>query len=312
MIEVIGESRQFLQTLEVKGKSRNTIKNYKTDLQCFIDYLVAHKMDCTFNEFKINQVNEYSTYIDNKYNSVNSKRRRIQALRLFFDYLIEKGLQDENPIRKIPTSPKFVDIPRPLPYEDVRKVVAFINQKIENTQGLTKLIHERTKFIIMTIYGAGLKVSQIEKIKKDHFLHANGVLRVLVTPAKRDPFTITTPSFYESFYFGYKDKITQNEQLQDLDPSALTFNANPYKILSTSISARGIELIFKDISKNLGIENFTPRTLRQSCIFRWMNEGTPDITVKEWMGVLPSYSLKLYKQELKEKNFHFGPVDLDH
>ncbi|MBT3585642.1 MAG: hypothetical protein HN509_12120, partial [Halobacteriovoraceae bacterium] len=44
------------------------------------------------------------------------------------------------------------------------------------------------------------------------------------------------------------------------------------------------------------IINLTPKSLRQACIFKWLQQGEKEGTIKEWMGVAPSYSLKLYKE----------------
>jgi hypothetical protein len=44
----------------------------------------------------------------------------------------------------------------------------------------------------------------------------------------------------------------------------------------------------------------TAKSLRQACIFKWLNMNIPHTTMKEWMGVTPSYSLDLYLEELKK------------
>ncbi|MFI5391555.1 MAG: hypothetical protein ACHQYQ_09350, partial [Bacteriovoracales bacterium] len=47
----------------------------------------------------------------------------------------------------------------------------------------------------------------------------------------------------------------------------------------------------------------TPKNLRQSCIFKWLHQEHSEDLIKEWMGVAPSYSLKIY-QDLMEKNYY--------
>ena len=78
------------------------------------------------------------------------------------------------------------------------------------------------------------------------------------------------------------------------------FNANPYRILKGGLSARGIEVLFKEFSKKLETP-MTARSLRQACIFKWMAKDIPQARIKEWMGVRPSYDLKEYIK-LREEN----------
>jgi hypothetical protein len=84
-----------------------------------------------------------------------------------------------------------------------------------------------------------------------------------------------------------------------LDIDELLFNANPYKILSGGLSPRGTELFFEDLRKELKTD-MTAKSLRQACVFKWLNMNIPHTTMKEWLGVTPSYSLELYLEELKK------------
>ena len=85
------EQARFLQHLDAQGKSFNTIKNYRTDLNIFKQFLAAKGCDFTLNELNELQVQEYDQFLNHKYNSPNSIRRRVQALRIFFDYLIVRS-----------------------------------------------------------------------------------------------------------------------------------------------------------------------------------------------------------------------------
>ena len=80
----------FLNTLQGKGRSHNTIKNYRTDLLCFNRYLDEEKKGTNLQVFELSHVQSYGGYLEKKYKADNSKRRRVQTLRVFFDFLVEK------------------------------------------------------------------------------------------------------------------------------------------------------------------------------------------------------------------------------
>ena len=110
----------FYKVLESQGKSENTLKNYKTDMDCFKNYLFDSAKSDLLGQLDLPQILEYGKYLDNKYSSNNSRRRRVQTLRIFFDFLVSEGISPSNPVRKIPTSPKFVDIPRRRKFVDIK------------------------------------------------------------------------------------------------------------------------------------------------------------------------------------------------
>ena len=201
-------------------------------------------------------------------------------------------LVSENPIRKMPTFPKVLDIPRPA---NLKTIISLwkqleINKNNCKNNQLQNLVSHRNIIIFFLIYGAGLKVSELEKVKMDHLFIDQDHLRLLVNRKYDQIVTIDMSNEYISFFETYL-KLLKQYQSDHFKFDELLFNANQYKVLSGSLSARGIEILFKELSKSLE-NNVTPKSLRQSCIFKWLNENRSHSLIKEWMGVSPSYSLK--------------------
>ena len=114
-------TNDFIAHLQKQGKTQNTLKNYRTDLDCYKNYLEVNQNRNHVINPELSHVLDYGKFLQLKYNSDNSRRRRVQTLRLFFDFLLIKGLVKENPVRKIPSSPKFVDVPKPITFNEVLK-----------------------------------------------------------------------------------------------------------------------------------------------------------------------------------------------
>lgn len=298
-INLLDKQHEFLRTLEQQGKSFNTVKNYKADLQCFNTFLIDKQQHLKIKSFTTTQVQEYSLYLDNKYDSPNSVRRRVQALRLFFDFLLSQELFPENPLKKMAVSPKVLDNPEPTPFPEVIKTYKLLKKRVEESEGLTELVHARNVIIFHLIYGSGLKVSDLAKLSIGGILKDKNGYRVLVEHPKRDPYSIPLPQIFNKDFQFYKTKLQEHLKTNDMDIEELLFNANPYKILSGGLSPRGTELFFEELRKLLKTD-MTAKSLRQSCIFKWLNMNVPHVTIKEWLGVTPSYSLELYLEELKK------------
>jgi len=293
---LIKEQEEFISLLERSGKSFNTVKNYRADLQCFNHFLADKKNDFKLKEFTMTQVNEYAEYLLQKYPSANSLRRRVQALRLFFDFLVGKNLFPENPIKKMPVSPKVLDKPSPNTFSEVNKTYKHLVKRFNDAQGMGELVALRNIILFHLIYGAGLKVSDLHFLKMNDVIKDKKGSRLLVQHPKRDPYSIPLPEVFSTDFKLYE--LKRKEYQVDMDE--LFFNANAYKIISPTLSPRGIELIFEELSRQLGFK-MTAKTLRQSCIFKWMIQRQPPSTIKEWLGVAPQYSMELYLQVFDEQ-----------
>ena len=296
---LLDKQHEFLSLLEKQGKSFNTVKNYKADLQCFNTFLIDKQQHLKIKSFTSTQVQEYSFYLDKKYDSSNSVRRRVQALRLFFDFLMVQNIFQENPLKKMAVSPKVLDNPEPTPFHEILKSYKCLKKRVKDSEGLQELVQARNVIIFHLIYGAGLKVSDFAKLKFGSILKDKGNYRVLVEHPKRDPYSIPLPpSFNKDFQF-YKSLFLNHLEKENLEIDELLFNANPYKILSGGLSPRGTELFFEELRREMKTD-MTAKSLRQSCIFKWLNASVPHTTIKEWLGVTPSYSLELYLETLKK------------
>ncbi len=291
---------KFFQKLTSKGRSSNTIKNYRTDLECFNQFLQKNQNKTNFNQINIPYLEQYGHYLENRYSSHNSRRRRVQTLRIFFDFLVEENIFSSNPVRKLPTSPKFLDIPRPTPFADIKTLWQHLLVESQCQNQMIRLLAKRNMIMTLFIYGSGLKVSELAQLKKDQIFLSQKkgqASRVMISPPRRDPFTIPLPEVFIPVYEDYRQELEKEKKHSHIEFQQVLFNANPYQILSGGLSPRGVEIVFEDIRNKLSI-HLTPKSLRQACIFKWLKQDKKDALIKEWMGVAPNYSLKLYKEHL--------------
>jgi site-specific recombinase XerD len=294
--------QEFYANLRQQGKSINTLKNYKTDLDCFNYYLLSEYKDASVQNFDQTLVSHYGQFLEKKYTSDNSRRRRVQALRIFFDFLLGKGLVESNPVRKLPTSPKFLDIPRPTPFIDVKTLWTYLVLESHNKDKIQELLSKRNQIIFLLIFGSGLKVSDLSTLKiSDITLSTDGTepARVKIYHPKRDSYTVPLPQVFERVYADYLVILEEMKRKSQITFDNLLFYANPYRIISGGLSSRGIEIIFEDYRHELLI-TLTPKSLRQSCIFKWIQQEKNVSLIKEWLGLAPSYDLKLYLEHASQ------------
>ncbi|MBT3235844.1 MAG: site-specific integrase [Bdellovibrionales bacterium] len=294
-IILLDEQQLFLAQLESKGRSLNTLKNYKTDLDCFNNFLTQHQTSLKIDSFTGKELSGYHDYLQVKYRSDNSRRRRVQTLRLFFDFLVKRSLFNHNPVRDFPPSPKFLDIPRPTPFSEIKTLWSYQVQNSDSKEELASLLMMRNQLITLLIFGAGLKVSDLFQLKSKHIIVEGRECRVMIAHAKGGPYTVPLPPVFKKIFSRYSKLLEQLKSRAIIEFDQLLFNANPHKILSAGITPRGVELVFADLRKKL-LLTVNPKSLRQACIFKWITQQRKDAQIKEWLGVAPSYSLKPYKE----------------
>ncbi|MBF0209214.1 MAG: site-specific integrase [Oligoflexia bacterium] len=316
--------KEFFNSLVLTKKSANTIKNYRTDLNCFNQFLEKRQHLPCINNFGLQQVEEYAYFLEERYTSTNSRRRRVQTLRIFFDFLLSKTVVRENPVKKISPCPKFLDVPRPASLEHIQTMFTYLkNESVVTTSASTvfpSLLACRNLVIVMLIYGQGLKVSELSQLQKRHLFLGKGP-RVMINPPKRDPYTIPLQDVFVQVYNQYQklfNRVLKEQKIVNPKSNAnlnnnnihnnfdsLLFNANHYRILAGGLSPRGLEIIFEDLKKKLNIE-ITPKSLRQACIFKWIAQKHPSTQIKEWLGVAPTYSLEPYLKLSSKNSYNYN------
>lgn len=284
----------FLHKLTSEKKSLNTLKNYNSDLYNFQKFLLQQKISPKLY-LSDEALLEYHRFVYEQNYSDNSKRRKIQSLRLFVDFLITQDLKETNPLLVLGSSPKKLPMPTPVSYDHILLCHGELFQQAFQAQGLDQVISFRNLLLFALIYDGAIPCSQINGIEKRNLL-GEPIERLYLRTNKEFARTIPLSPFSSQVAQKY---LLLLEEFTLPDESLLFFSSNPYQIRASGLSSRGIEKFFKKLSLKLHIE-ITPRALRQSGILRWIQSHTPSSTIKEWMGVRPSYELKLYKQFIKE------------
>ena len=158
-------------------------------------------------------------------------------------------------------------MPRPLTLSELATTWEYFlaeTQTPQDTQ-LNKLLAHRNSVVFQLILFGGLKVSHLANLVQKDLSLKKGI-RVLISPLKRDPFTINLPDFIERNLREYLRLLQEYQDDNFFHFDNLFFNANPYRILSGGLSERGIEIVFKEYSKKTGLE-ITPKRLRESTLF---------------------------------------------
>lgn len=237
----------YLMELELRGQSKNTIRNYSYTISNFLEF--TDKSPENINE---QDIKRYMIYLKNQKNATNRTiHRHLNALRSFFRY------QNIDIADKV----QLPKLSKPLPKFLTREEIKILLEKTDRL---------RDKCLIRLLYSTGLRVSELVNLNKNDIKTES--IHVISGKGAKDRIVFVDP--------GTQEMINRYISERNDDNEALFLSTH-----GDRISARTIQWLIKNYSKKAGIEKkVTPHVLRHSFATH-MLEGDADIVViKELLG----------------------------
>jgi len=163
--------------------SDSTRRAYRTDLQKFVQFLDQDASDLQFSEVQSAQVQEFLDAMQREELSISTRRRRLSAVRRFYDWMIDGGIVQQNPARgpnvtlrrpdEEPSTLRF------LSKEDVEAVV--------NRAGTMPTVGARDQALVLVIVYGSLRRSEVASLNIGH-------VRPLGRQPCREPLIYTKPT----------------------------------------------------------------------------------------------------------------------
>jgi integrase/recombinase XerD len=152
-----------------RGLSDNTIVNYAHDIEKLIRYIEHNNISHSPLSIDEETVQQFIYEIAKVLNA-RSQTRIISGLKSFFNYLVFEDYRKDNPMELIEAPKIGRKLPDTLALEDIEKLIAAID--------LSKAEGHRNKAIIETLYGCGLRVSELVNLKLSDLFFDEGFIRV--------------------------------------------------------------------------------------------------------------------------------------
>lgn len=139
-----------------RGLSENSISNYSMDLQKLANYLDEQSIEEKPIEIARETVQQF-IYDIAKIINPRTQARIISGLKGFFNYLVFEDYREDNPMDLIETPKIGRKLPDTLSEDEINQLIAAID--------LSKPEGERNRAILETLYGCGLRVSELINLK---------------------------------------------------------------------------------------------------------------------------------------------------
>lgn len=253
-----------------RGLSANTISAYLHDLDLIIDYMTSRVSPIMPDCVKLEDLREFIHSCSRQGLSARSQARVISGFKSFFKYLISENLIRENPAGLIDTPRIGQKLPEVLSVHEVERLLESID--------LSRPEGHRDRAMIETLYGCGLRVSELSGLLISNLRFDEGFIRVTGKGNKERLVPIGSSAIrYNNIYINeFRNKSNTAKGFENI----LYLNR-----FGKSVSRVTIFNIIRALACRAGIgKNISPHTLRHSFATHLVEGGADLRAVQEMLG----------------------------
>ena len=262
--------KDYLIYLKIeRGLSRNSIKSYSYDIQNLLRYIKKYNSKLSLNQCDKKFMQEFIYKISKDINS-RSQARLLSSLKSFFNYLVFEGYNKTSPIELI-ESPKIVNkLPEVLSIEEIELLIK--NSELNKKHGI------RNSAILETLYGSGLRVSELINLKISDIHYDEKLLLIQGKGNKQRLVPLGT--ICESKISNYVDNFRILKKIKKNSNDIVFLNRNGKKLTRAMIFT-----IVKEAHRKSNIrKTVSPHTFRHSFATHLLENGADLRSIQIMMG----------------------------
>jgi integrase/recombinase XerD len=251
-----------------KSLSDNSVEAYLNDVTKLENYFSEKGTEIFPARVSYNDLKEFLVWYGISNTNTRTQSRVLSGLRAFFRYLLIEGEIEENPSSLI-ESPKIgLKLPEVLSLEEINRIIAVID--------LSKPEGHRNKAIIETLYGCGLRVSELVNLRLTDIHYKEEYIVVTGKGDKQRLVPIGSIALKEIDLY----KKDRNSLHVITDQNVLFLNRRGKRLTRAMIFT-----IIKDLAAKAGIrKNISPHTFRHSFATHMIEAGADLRAVQEMLG----------------------------
>jgi len=252
-----------------RGLSQNSISNYTMDLQKLVGYL--EEQDIDYKPITINK-DTVQQFIYDIAKTVNprTQARIISGLKGFFNYLVFEDYRDDNPMDLIETPKIGRKLPDTLSEDEINQLIAAID--------LSKPEGERNRAILETLYGCGLRVSELINLKLSDLYFDEDF--IMVTGKGNKQRFVPISEINQKYINIYRKEIRVHLHIQKEHEDFVFLNRRGKQLTRAMIFT-----IVKRLAEAIGLKkSISPHTFRHSFATHLLENGADLRAIQQMLG----------------------------
>ena len=280
-----------------KGMSRNTELGYLGDVDKLFSFLRGEKSVVEVEECDLHNM---VCCLRDIGMSPASQARIVSALKTFFKFLKAEGYIDKSPAELLETPRLGRHLPTVLSVEEIDSMIAAID--------MSKAEGQRNRAIVETLYGCGLRVSELVGLKMSQVYAQEGFVVVTGKGDKQRIVPISPVALEEiaRYIEEYRSFLTVKRGNEDV----LFLNRRGSKLTRVMIF-----YIIKGLCEAAGIrKDISPHTLRHSFATHLLEGGANLRAIQQMLGHESITTTEIYvhidRSMLREEILHYHPRNM--
>lgn len=280
-----------------KSLSSNSIDAYIRDFNKFVEFLEIQGIDKKPEEIESKEIQNFMAWLFDMEIGARSQARILSGIKAFFSYLLMEDVVVLNPTLLVEGPRLGRKLPEVLSIQEIDNIIAAID--LNSREG------ERNRAILETLYGCGLRVSELINLKISHILKEEGFLRVTGKGNKERIVPIGNTALK---FIGYYFEQRRNHQLIAKGSEDIVFLNNRGKGLSRVM----IFTMIKRLCEKASVDKIvSPHTFRHSFATHLIDGGADLRAIQEMLGHESITTTEVYthldRQYLQDAIVQFHP-----
>lgn len=279
-----------------RGLSKNTIENYGFDIERLCLFLEVNKIDVSPLKITDETVQQFIYAVSKEVNP-RSQARIISGLKSFFNYLVFEDYRVDNPLELIESPKTGRKLPDTLAVQEIDALIAAID--LSSNEG------ERNRAMLETLYGCGLRVSELVSLKISDLFFDEGFIKI-TGKGNKERF-VPIGKLTQKYIQIYQNEIRANVTIKKGCEDTLFLNRRGNQLTRAMIFT-----IIKDLAVKIGLrKNISPHTLRHSFATHLLENGADLRSIQLMLGHESITTTEIYvhldRSFLKEVMHSFHP-----
>ena len=262
--------KSFQDYLKIeRSLSQNTIDSYCYDIERLLLFLETKKIDVSPVKIQEEVLQQFIYEVSKEVNP-RSQARIISGLKSFFSYLIFEDYRSDHPLVLIESPRLGRKLPDTLAVEEIDNLIDAVD--LSSKEG------ERNRAILETLYGCGLRVSELIDLKISDLFFEEGFIKVTGKGNKQRFVPIAEVT--EKYISIYKDQIRCHQSIHKADSDVLFLNRRGKKLTRAMIFT-----IIKRLAVEINLQKtISPHTFRHSFATHLLENGADLRSIQMMLG----------------------------
>jgi integrase/recombinase XerD len=249
--------------------SAHTVANYTFDIERLCKFLSDENIPISPVKISEETLQQFIYAVSAELNA-RSQARIISGLKSFFTWLIFEDYRQDNPMALIETPRTGRKLPDTLSVQDIDRLIAAID--LSTPEG------ERNRAMLETLYGCGLRVSELVALKISDLFFDEGFIKV-TGKGDKQRFVPIGPQA-ERFIELYRNSIRNHLNIQKGFEDTLFLNRRGRQLTRAMVFT-----IIKELAKEINLKkNISPHTLRHSFATHLLENGADLRSIQLMLG----------------------------